>query len=191
MGFIVDSSGSLRNEYAKEKDFVKQVAEGFGISQSGTRAGVVLFSQNAELHVKFDQYNKITDFQNAVDNLPLMGMTTRIDKALKVAYDQLFSMANGMRLKTSKVLILLTDGEQTQDADAIAPSLAVMPFHEAGIKVIVVGIGKSVKPGELRSIVKSPSNLYFAKDFDQLKSETFVEDIIDSSCKVSGKNIFS
>ena len=183
VGFIVDSSGSLRSEYSKEKDFVSQVVEGFGISRSGTKAGLVLFSRNAELCVKFDQFNNVADFQNAVDNLPLMGMTTRIDKALKVAYDQLFSTENGMRPKTPKVVILLTDGEQTQDADAIAPSLAVMPFHEAGIKVMVVGIGSGVKPAELASIVKSPSNLYFAKDFDQLKSKKFVEDIIDDSCK--------
>ena len=65
-----------------------------------------------------------------------------------------------------------------------------MPFHEAGIEVIVVGIGSGVKPAELKSVVKSKSNLYFAKDFDQLKSKTFIKDIIDLSCNVSSKPSF-
>ena len=40
LGFVLDSSGSLRNEYDKEKDFLKQMAAAFDISPHGTRAGI-------------------------------------------------------------------------------------------------------------------------------------------------------
>ena len=41
-----------------------------------------------------------------------------------------------MRLDVPKVLVLLTDGAQTVEDGAIAPSKAVEPFHEANIKVL-------------------------------------------------------
>ena len=188
IGFIMDSSESLRSHYSDEKDFIKQVAKGFGISQHGTRAGLVLFSNNAEVGVQLGHYGNTYEFQTAVDNLPLLGGSKpRIDKALKVAYDQVFSPSYKSRPKTPKVLVLLTDSKQSRDADAIDLSLAALPFHEAGIKVIVVGVGESIKYGELRTVVKSLDNLFFARDFDQLKSESFVKDVINLSCKVSGK----
>ena len=50
VGFILDSSGSLRNEYDKEKQFLKQLAAAFGIKPTpdGSRAGVVTFSHRVE-----------------------------------------------------------------------------------------------------------------------------------------------
>ena len=35
VGFILDSSGSLRTEYHKEKAFLKVIARTFGISEDG------------------------------------------------------------------------------------------------------------------------------------------------------------
>ena len=39
VGFVLDSSGSLRTEYHKEKDFLKALAGAFNISPGGSRAG--------------------------------------------------------------------------------------------------------------------------------------------------------
>lgn len=186
IGFIVDSSGSLRREYGKEKDFVKLVASSLDISPTGSHAGVVLFSYNAELSIKFSDHTNVKDFNSAVEGLALMGSTTRIDKALTLAFDSMFNEKNGMRVRVPKVLILLTDGAQTQDADAVVPSQVVNRFHDAGIKVIVIGIGSGVKPDELKTMVKSSSNLYLAANFDQLKSGKFVKDIIGSTCLQTG-----
>ena len=38
IGFVVDSSGSLRRNYGKEKAFVKTLSDSFGISADGSRA---------------------------------------------------------------------------------------------------------------------------------------------------------
>lgn len=187
VGFIVDSSGSLSREYSKEKDFVNLLAENLNISKQGSHVSVVLFSYDAELKIKFSDYTNINDFKSAVHALPLMKSTTRIDKALKTAYDEMFNERNGMRVRVPKVLVLLTDGEQTKDADAVAPSKVVQKFHDAGIKVIVVGIGRSVKPSELRSLVRAERDLYLAKNFDQLKSFDFVDSITGTTCLQTGK----
>ena len=43
VGYILDSSGSLVNDYENEKDFLKALAQSFGVSEDGSRAGVVTF----------------------------------------------------------------------------------------------------------------------------------------------------
>ena len=54
IGFILDSSGSLRAEYGKEKKFLLEVAEVAKLSPGGSRAGVVTFSHAAEHSIKLN-----------------------------------------------------------------------------------------------------------------------------------------
>lgn len=187
IGFIVDSSGSLFTEYVKEKAFLKDMAKEFKISKTGFHAGVVIFSQVAQLRIKFSDFVSTSSYIDAVDNLPLLGGTTRIDRGLNTAFKDLFSSANGMRPAVPKVAILLTDGEQTQDSDSVSPYDAVQAFHAANIKVIVIGVGSKVNKEELSRIVKSKKDLYFARDFDQLMSKAFVENITLASCLEPGE----
>ena len=190
VGFIVDSSDSLAREYSKEKEFVKSVADSLHLSPDrGSQVAVVLFSSYSQLSIKFTDHTNASDFKRAVDALPLMKSTTRIDRALTTAYNEMFNEKNGMRVKVPKVLILLTDGEQTKGADAIPPEQVVQKFHDAGIKVIVIGIGTGVNSVELGKMVKSRENLYLAKNFDQLKSGQFVDNIIGSTCLETGMPI--
>ena len=55
----------------------------------------------------------IKSFNEAVDSIPLMGSTTRIDGALRLAQRQLFKVENGGRDLAPNILVLLTDGSQT------------------------------------------------------------------------------
>ena len=43
VGYILDASGSLLNDYDAEKDFLKALAQSFGVSKDGSRGGVVTF----------------------------------------------------------------------------------------------------------------------------------------------------
>ena len=187
IGFIVDSSGSLRRDYNKEKEFVKEIAASFGLGDAGSRAGVITFSYEAKLSIGIDQFNNVNDFNKAVDDIPLMGYTTRIDKALKLAKEKLFL---GSRKGATNILILLTDGSQTPDKDAVNPAVIAKELTDDLTKLIIIGIGKGVKLNELRSIAGNPSNVYLAKDFDLLRSSEFVQKISGVMCK-SGLNIIS
>ena len=113
VGFVLDSSGSLRNEYQKEKEFLKGIASTFDISPDGTRAGVITFSYFAVHSIRLSQHTDINSFKAAVDDIPLMGATTRIDRSLRLAQNELFSLNSGGRDDVPDVLILLTDGTQT------------------------------------------------------------------------------
>ena len=148
----------------------------------------MLFSEKAVLLRKFSDFSSKEDFNKMVANLPLLDGTTRIDRALDVAYKEMFNVNNGMRPGVAKVLILLTDGKQTDAPNAVKPSIAVLPLHNQKIKVISIGIGLAVDPVELESIVLRTDDLYLAKDFNELKTKTFVRNIADASCEAPGMN---
>lgn len=59
IGFILDSSESLKSKYHKEKEFLKALAGAFDISPDGSRAGVVTFSLIAEHSIKMKDHTSI------------------------------------------------------------------------------------------------------------------------------------
>lgn len=188
VGFILDSSGSLRNEYGKEKDFLKTLAGAFGVSQSGSRAGVITFSYYTEHSIKLSDYDDLSSFNEAVDKIPLMGSTTRIDKALRLSQQEMFTLANGARPGVPKVLILLTDGSQTQDAGAEDPGDVADELRRVGVKILVVGVGKGVNATELERIAGKAENSYTATTFDDLLAGDFVKTVKEDTCKTGKVN---
>ena len=92
IGFLLDASGSIvKEDYIKQKTFVTSVARHLGISRHGPHYGVILFDYYARLNITFDQFYDQKSFERGVMNLKHPGSVTRIDKALKLAYDKLFT----------------------------------------------------------------------------------------------------
>jgi Uncharacterized protein containing a von Willebrand factor type A (vWA) domain len=182
LGFILDSSGSLRNEYGKEKDFLKALASTFDMGSGASRIGVVTFSYYTKYSVKLKDHSNIHAFSKAVDEIPLMGSTTRIDKALRMAQTELFAPENGGRKGVTRVLILLTDGSQTQDVGAEDPGDIARELRDSGINLLTVGIGKGVNQTELSILAGDASNLYSADSFDELISHQFLDTVNEAGC---------
>lgn len=101
---------------------MKNVAQIFGISRDESHVGVVTFSDVAKLSIKLKDHDNPRTFNSAVDAIPLMGSVTRIDRALRAAQEKLFTLKNGARPRTARVLVLLTDGSQTRGSDAEDPA---------------------------------------------------------------------
>ena len=179
----MDSSGSLAREYNKEKQFLKSVAEKFQISESGTRAGVVTFSSRTEHSIRLNDHFDTASFNTAVDNIPLMGLQTRIDLALRLAQKELFREENGARSDRPKVLILLTDGEQTTIDGYEDPRIPAEEIRASGVRLLVVGIGQGVNKNDLRDIAGHERNVYTVSSFDDLIDGDFVDKLQSGSCK--------
>ena len=185
VAFIMDASGSIGDaNFQVEKDFVKEVVYAFGVSESGSHAGVITYSDDADLNIRFDEYKRLESFNGAVDNLPYSKGRTRIDKALQLASSQLFSVGAGMRADVPKIAIVLTDGKQTQAADAVALDKAVAPLHALGVQVFAIGIGSEVDSNELRLLVQREEDVR-TTTFEDLQG--IVKDISTSTCKTTGK----
>ena len=179
---MLDSSGSLENDYSKEKDFLKALAASFGVSKNGARAGVVTFSSDAEHSIKLNDHFDLASFNDAVEKIPLFGQQTRIDKALRLTQKDMFSIANGGRPGVNKIVIVLTDGSQTNDKDAEDPGFVAGELRDMGYTVLAIGIGKGVNETELVHIAGDKKHVYSAATFEELVGSSFLNQVINSSC---------
>ena len=128
-------------------------------------------------------HSDISSFKQAVDNIPLMGSTTRIDEALRLAQEELFSFSNGGRAGVPKILILLTDGSQTQDAGASQPGDIAEELRADGINILAVGIGQGVDKTELREIAGNLQSVYISDNFDKIIGPDFISVIANTICE--------
>ena len=183
IGILVDSSGSLKKLFLKEKEFVKILADVFGIDPDGSRVGIITFSYNAVLSIKLSSLQDKAGFKKAVENLPYMGYTTRIDKALALARDELFLESNGARDVIPKILILLTDGKQSYVGNTVKPSgIAAEIRHKFGATIFAIGIGTQVDRDELTEIANGETRVFLAENFNDLVSTEFVSKFVASAC---------
>ena len=67
-----------------------------------------------------------------------------MDRALRQAQREFFTTANGGRQNIPKIIILLTDGEQTKGNGAEDPSVVAEEIRKMGISTIVVGMGSGM-----------------------------------------------
>lgn len=179
LGFLLDSSGSLEARYEDEKYFLKSLVNTFHMTDNNLQASVITFSSKTELSIKFSDYHDTASFNAAVDAIPLMGMQTRIDKALLLATSEMFTKKNGVRDGVSKMLVILTDGDQT---GAVHPGDLVAPLEEAGVYIIVIGIGHWIHLHEVEHM-SGKNGIYFTPDsFDVLISDEFISNVTSITC---------
>ena len=155
----VDLSESMR-----ETDFVvnrrpvdrltatKAVARRFIEQRVGDRLGLILFGQQAYVHVPltFDRETVLQLLDESV--IGMAGRQTAIGDALGLAVKRLREEES-----PHKVLILMTDGRNT--AGAVEPQRAAELAAEAGLTVHTIGIGadESIQRGFFGNVHINPS----------------------------------
>ena len=185
-GFILDASQNVQGNFQKEKDFMKRLAASFGISENGTKAGVISYSDIAESSIKFKDHKDIQSFWDTADKIPLLNSKNRIDKALKLADTDMFSLANGAKPATTNLLIILTTGTQSNDADAEDPVAIAEQMVKSGVNVLIVGIGSNVNEDRLKAMTGDGAKVFMVDSFDDLNDPALIKDIGSIACQ-SGK----
>lgn len=172
LGFMLDASASLTaNGYKEEKEFIKSVIDKVGgISAKGIHVGVVVYSDEATLRIKFDAHDNTEDLKRAIDDLAYDRKQTRIDLGLEKA-KEMFSVTGGGRGNSKKVLILLTDGQQTYVKNTRAPHLVAKELATEGIDIFSVGIGQEINRVELESFISKPEHIFLASDLSSLVAD--------------------
>lgn len=108
LGFLIDASNSIGIEnFGKIQDFVKKIIGAFQVGPSGTHVAAIWYSDDAEVAFDFnalkgDNITKENVFK-LVDKISVTEGRTRIDKALKLANTDMFSLKAGMRPARPKV----------------------------------------------------------------------------------------
>ena len=108
MAFIVDSSGSIgRRRWPKMLNFLKEVIDEFNVGPDGTHVAVVAYSTRPNLEFTFNAFSgaDITaeNYAKRIDRIRFQRGFTYIDKALKMADEQVFVTSAGMRTSVAKV----------------------------------------------------------------------------------------
>lgn len=165
----MDGSESMTElDFDKQKDFVTRVAESFHMTPTMTQFALITYSSSANLHIRFKDHMNQSAFSTIVRQLPFAAGGTRFDKAIKLAAENVFTEESGARPGVPKVMIILTDGQQSQDYDALPLQQAVLPLHRLSVQVHAVAIGNQVKMTELRKLVQKEEDIFSIKDFDNL-----------------------
>lgn len=182
VAFVVDASLSINSFYIDEKYFVKAVATKLGLTENGVHGSVIAFSDKPVLKISFNDDQNLPSFIKAVNDIPLLGTETRIDKALRFGSKVMFDTRNGARRDASKVMVLVTDGSQPHALAAEDPAKIAEEIRKLGVHLIVVGIGGKVNTFKLYTIADEEWNVFSAGSFDHLVSAEFIQDVVKGAC---------
>ena len=168
--FLLDASTSVgKNNYAKEKDFIKIVASRYELGTT-SQAAVIVFSSYATNAVPLGSSNTALEFASAVDNIPYVGGFTRIDLALSVAYDEYFS-SEGLN-ETQKLVILLTDGKPSRWQNIAPPYIkiedTVQSLRSKAARIYVVTIGSNIDMPVMRIVTEKDDDIFQVTGFNDL-----------------------
>lgn len=113
MALLLDSSGSIgRRNWKKVQKFAKDVVDIYDISEKGTHIAILPYSTNPVIEIKFNKYKGAqlngVNIKRDIDNFKLQRGLTFIDKALKLANEELFTEEAGMRKNIRKVRFFLS-----------------------------------------------------------------------------------
>ena len=190
--FLLDASGSVgEDNYVKEKEFIKIVASRYELASSSS-AAVIPFSSEATNEIQLGSMRTALSFATAVDNIPYDAMFTRIDLALRLAYDEYFSL--DVSNETQKLVILLTDGIQTLSSSMTPPYIpiedTVQLLRSKAARIFAVTIGSNIDMSAMRVVTEEDDDIFQATEFNDLVAKA--DAISKTSCIEARKlNFFS
>ena len=163
----------------------------FQLSPRETHAGVIVYSTVPKMVIKMNEIYELDTFASELSRRtswpsrrkPLdtkwMDGYTRIDEALNMVNEQLFTVANGDRPDVRNALIFLTDGKQ-EPAAAHELDHYSKPLKDAKVTIVAVGFGAAAKK-ELKKIASAPELVLSYKGGVEVL-EKAVQDIVEKLC---------
>ena len=142
----IDISESMRiQDFTPNRlEAAKDVARNFISGRMQDRIGLVVFSGDAySLSPLTTDYELLYDFIEQIDFDMIESRGTAIGSALAVATNRMRDADEGRDDKASKVMVLLSDGDNT--AGNLDPITAAELAHAYGIKMYSIAIGKEGK----------------------------------------------
>lgn len=184
--FLLDSSRNAGAQgYQAQKDFVRLFYSNIAVSSSGSRVGVVSYSLQARVDVRFEDHDNSAGLHSVLTGLKYLGGSPRIDAAFNTAFVDLFTTQGGARPGVPRIMVLLTAGIASNITDYDTLRFAVKPFKGEGIAVIAVGVGQTADLQRLRVLVDSDDLILAAPSFQRLSDLS--TNLTSLACKAAGK----
>ena len=175
--------------FGESKVLLRNLAATFVVGHNAARIGVVSFSYFSKLNIKLKDYSSIESFSKAVNNVSLMGYTTRLDRALRFTREELFSIVNGARTGVPRLIIVIIGSSQTRDGVAEDPKKIAEELESEGISIVVIAIGNKVEQSEMECIFGA-SKLYLVPSIYRLFLENSkLQSIKKEMCAKGNNNV--
>ena len=163
--FLIDSSFWVtKDNFNKEKEFVKYLSAALNLGPQGSRVGIVTYAFFSRL-IRLGILQTPESLGNILDGLTRISGRRRMDRALEEA-SRAF---DNNRPLVKKIVVLLTAGRQSFGGKPLAQ--AVRPLRTIGAETFVVAIGSQISEPELTPIVKRKQDIILVPKFDQLTSK--------------------
>jgi len=168
----LDESYSMKYSMERFKGVATQIIDEFALGPGGVRMAVVGFDTDAILHESWSYH--AYEIKAGIDKLQHGGATS-ISSSIEMAVDE-FSTS---RAGAGKVIILISDGEQTTAGGPPAAVAAANQAKASGIVIYAWGFGH-VTEETLKKIASDPNQALFKPTVNEL--EVHVHDLQAAVC---------
>uniref|UniRef100_W5MW34 von Willebrand factor A domain-containing protein 2-like n=1 Tax=Lepisosteus oculatus TaxID=7918 RepID=W5MW34_LEPOC len=174
--FALDSSNNVgRHGFRQIKSFVKSVISQFDIDAELTQIGMVLYSDKPRTAFGLDSFDSEGKMKKSVSFAPYLGGAAQTGKALLYISEDTLSIQKGARPGVQKVVVVVTDGQSSDDAILFADQL-----RRRGITVLSVGPG-AVQSQTLLRLAGSSSFMIPVPSYEHLKH--YVTNLVRKICE--------
>ena len=173
---MIDTSGSIgSSNFQLIREFTANITAELICNSPQSLVGVILFSSNAHIEFNLQTYKNLSALLSAINNLPYNGGGTDTDEALTLLLSTAQNGVLGLRSDSSKVAIVITDGQSSS-------SSAAASLHASNIfDVFAVGVDGAYLP-ELEDIASSPDFVFSTNTFNSVGLQQLQEEIIPQLC---------
>ncbi|XP_063074227.1 mucin-2-like [Engraulis encrasicolus] len=169
IAFLLDGSGSVSfDDFQTMKDFVIDLIK----KLPQMKFAVAQYASGTITHFNFNQFNSSGMFESQINGITQISGGTNTARAICTVVDTLFVPAAGLRNFTTRVLIVITDG---QSSDSLQLPDCVAEAEAEDITRYAIGVGQAFnRPDarkELETIASSVDNhVFHVNNFDALES---------------------
>ncbi|GAB1609297.1 Hypothetical predicted protein [Argonauta hians] len=155
--FALDASYSIwPMHFKKQLQFVVNVVEQFpiGTKQSDFHVAVVTYSENITVQFNLHDFFHKDKLKRAVMRITQYAPGgTYTHKVLNYIRRQMFTVRNGGRTYSDKIIVVITDG---LSQDPKSTRIEALRAHNEGIQIFAIGVGAGVDKHELEIIASVP-----------------------------------
>merc|ERR1712098_302819 len=181
VSIVIDGSDSKRNDFEKQKEFVKKLVSHFAFGNIRTRVAISCIGTDAQSRYKQSGFGLLDgtskqEVLNQLQNIEPIGGKALLGRAL---------LRNGgaktfIDEHARQVLIVLTDGNSPNPSTTREDAALL---HKAGVQTWVVALGGDTAWGEIQQIASDSDHIAALDDLQNVDDKAFKEYIVARTCK--------
>ena len=178
--FVIDTSGSIGStRFQLIRYLIANITTELFHNAPRSAVGIILFNSSAHIEFNLQAYDNLNTLLSAINQLPYYGGGTNTAGALTLLLSAAQSEALGLRSDSSKVAIVITDGQSDSQKATISAAAAL---HASNIfDVYAVGVD-GANMTELEGIASSPEFVFFTNYFNFNGLQQLQDRIISALC---------